>query len=96
MDGNRYPGLGKDRNSVTSLNITPTSSGPKTDNAAAEQLAMTNGNNSSGRDDDIGTDPIAAALRQLHDAVASEALPEEFLRLLDEIDTSIAANKAAN
>lgn len=40
-----------------------------------------------------GGDPIGAALKQLHDAVASEELPDDFLRLLDEIDTKIAANK---
>lgn len=45
-------------------------------------------------DDDISSDPIAAALKQMHDAVASEELPDDFLRLLDEIDTKIAAKKA--
>jgi hypothetical protein len=43
-----------------------------------------------------GNDPIAAALKQMHDAVAGEALPDDFLRLLDEIDTKIAANKVSN
>lgn len=47
-------------------------------------------------DEDIGHDPIAAALKQMHDAVASEELPGDFLRLLDEIDTKIAANKTAH
>ena len=40
-------------------------------------------------------DPVAAALKQMHDAVASEALPDEFLRILEEIDEKIAAAKAA-
>lgn len=38
-------------------------------------------------------DPISAALRQLHHEVASEPLPENFLRILDEIDAKIAARK---
>ena len=41
-------------------------------------------------------DPIAAALKQMHDAVASEDLPDDFLRLLDEIDSKIAEKKAAH
>ena len=45
---------------------------------------------------DIGNDPIAAALKQMHDAVASEELPDDFLRLLDEIDTKIAAKTEAH
>jgi hypothetical protein len=40
-------------------------------------------------------DPVAAALKQLHQAVASEALPDDFLRILDEIDAKIAATKPA-
>lgn len=38
-------------------------------------------------------DPVAAALKQMHEAVASEALPDDFLRLLEEIDAKIAAEK---
>ena len=38
-------------------------------------------------------DPVAAALKQLHQAVASEPLPEDFLRILDDIDAKIAAAK---
>ena len=45
---------------------------------------------------DIGNDPIAAALKQMHDAVTSEELPDDFLRLLDEIDTKIAAKNEAH
>lgn len=36
-------------------------------------------------------DPVSAALQQLHQAVASEDLPPDFLRLLDEIDAKLAA-----
>lgn len=35
---------------------------------------------------DLAFDPIAAALRQIHDHVAAEEIPEEFLRLLDRLD----------
>lgn len=44
----------------------------------------------------IGNDPIAAALKQMHDAVASEELPDDFLRLLDEIDDKIANKNEAH
>jgi hypothetical protein len=40
---------------------------------------------------DTAFDPVAAALRQLHQAVASEDLPEDFLRLLKAIDAKIEA-----
>lgn len=36
-------------------------------------------------------DPVSAALQQLHQDVASEELPEDFMRILDEIDAKIAA-----
>lgn len=38
-------------------------------------------------------DPVAAALQQLHQAVASEEVPADFARILDEIDAKIAATK---
>ena len=41
-------------------------------------------------------DPVSAALQQMHDAVANEPLPDDFLRLLDEIDAKIAANKTVS
>ena len=47
-------------------------------------------------DDVSGGDPIAAALKQMHDSVASEELPDDFLRLLGEIDDKIAAKKATH
>lgn len=36
-------------------------------------------------------DPVGAALRRLHDDVVAEPLPEEFLRLLGEIESKISA-----
>ncbi len=38
-------------------------------------------------------DPIAAALRQMHDGVENEPVPDDFLRLLDELDERIAAKE---
>ncbi len=38
----------------------------------------------------VAFDPIAAALRQMHDKVSQEAVPDDFLRLLDEIDERAA------
>jgi hypothetical protein len=34
----------------------------------------------------LAFDPIEAALRQIHDSIASEDIPEEFLRLLEQLD----------
>lgn len=44
---------------------------------------------------DTAFDPVSAALQQLHQVVASEELPEDFLRILEEIDAKIAAAKPA-
>jgi hypothetical protein len=35
-------------------------------------------------------DPISAALRQMHDGIAKEPVPDEFLALLDQLDERIA------
>jgi Anti-sigma factor NepR len=35
-------------------------------------------------------DPISAALRQMHEGVANEPVPAEFLLLLDQLDAKIA------
>lgn len=35
-------------------------------------------------------DPVAAALQQLHQVVASEELPEDFRKILDAIDARLA------
>ncbi len=40
---------------------------------------------------DTAFDPVSAALQQLHQAVASEEMPEDFLRILNDIDAKIAA-----
>ncbi len=35
-------------------------------------------------------DPISAALRQMHEGVAQEAVPDEFLKLLDQLDAKMS------
>ena len=42
---------------------------------------------------DSAFDPVSAALHQLHATVASEKLPDDFLRILEDIDAKIAAAK---
>jgi len=39
-------------------------------------------------------DPVSAALKQMHEAVASEPVPDDFMRILDEIDAKIATAKS--
>jgi hypothetical protein len=41
-------------------------------------------------------DPVSAALQQLHQVVSSEEVPDDFLRILGEIDAKIAAAKLAS
>ena len=38
-------------------------------------------------------DPVEAALKQMHQAVSTEKVPEDFLRILEDIDAKIAAAK---
>jgi Anti-sigma factor NepR len=81
---------------VTNLQTSLTLSGLETKHARVEQQAMAKASKPGNRDEDLGSDPIAAALKQMHDAVANEELPDDFLRLLDEIDTKIAAKNATH
>lgn len=39
-------------------------------------------------------DPIAAALKQMHEGVAKEPVPDEFLKLLDQLDERLAEKDA--
>ena len=41
----------------------------------------------------IAFDPVSAALQQLHRTIASEEVPADFLRILEEIDAKIEAAK---
>lgn len=85
-----------ERISVTSQQTSLTLIGQNGKDALAEQQAMVKAKKPYLQDDDAGDDPIGIALRQMHDAVASEALPDDFLRLLDEIDSKIATKNAPN
>lgn len=38
-------------------------------------------------------DSLTAALRQMHDSIASEPVPDDFLDLLDQIDAKMSASK---
>lgn len=80
---------------MTNLPTSTTLTGLFPKSALGALQAMAKPNTTSGYDAEFANDPVAAALKQMHDAVAGEALPDDFLRLLDEIDTKIAANKAA-
>jgi len=42
---------------------------------------------------DPAFDPVSAALQQLHQTVASEGIPDDFLRILADIDARIAGDK---
>jgi Anti-sigma factor NepR len=81
---------------VTNLETSPTLTGLGIKLALVEQQAMAKASKPVNQDEDIGSDPIAAALKQMHDAVASEDLPDDFLKLLDEIDSKIASKKSAH
>ena len=41
-------------------------------------------------------DPVSAALQQLYQAVSSEEMPDDFLRILGEIDAKLAAAKSSH
>jgi hypothetical protein len=43
--------------------------------------------------EDAPYDPLTAALRQMHDDIAGEPIPLEFLALLDQIDEKMSALK---
>ena len=44
-----------------------------------------------GEDMNSEFDHLTAALRQMHDSVANEAIPDDFLDLLDRIDAKMSA-----
>ena len=49
--------------------------------------------NAIGDDMDSEFDPLTAALRQMHDSVANEPIPDDFLSLLDMIAAKMSASK---
>ncbi|MEO6715779.1 MAG: NepR family anti-sigma factor [Novosphingobium sp.] len=87
------------RKLVTNFTISPTVPEPRrfgigTKHVLAEREVMATAKKPRNQVEVAGGDPIAAALRQMHDSVASEDLPDDFLRLLGEIDARIAVKKA--
>ena len=81
---------------MTNQQTSPTMIGLNSKQILAEQHAMAKAKKPQYQELDIGNDPIAAALKQMHDNVANEELPDDFLRLLDEIDNKIAKKTAAH
>jgi Anti-sigma factor NepR len=53
-----------------------------------EKMAEHNSERGSAK---LDGDPIAAALKKIHDSVADEPLPDDFLDLLEQIDRKISA-----
>lgn len=51
------------------------------------------GPQSSATNMDPNFDSLTAALRQMHDSIASEPIPDDFLDLLDQIDAKMSASK---
>lgn len=51
------------------------------------------GPNSIAANMDPNFDSLTAALRQMHDNIANEPIPEDFLDLLDQIDAKMSASK---
>lgn len=60
------------------------------------QLGNNKGGRKAGKTGDA-TDPefdsLTAALRQMHDSIANEPVPDDFLDLLDRIDAKMSASK---
>ncbi|WP_373476080.1 NepR family anti-sigma factor [Sphingorhabdus sp.] len=79
---------------MTNTQTSPTLNEPML--AEQKAMVMEKTDKPGNHDEDSAGDPIAAALRQMHDAVASEELPDDFLKLLDEIDMKIASKKASH
>lgn len=42
-------------------------------------------------DEEPEFDPLSAALRSMHDSIMNEAIPKDFLVLLDKIDAKMSA-----
>ena len=81
---------------MTNQQTSPTTNGLNAKQMLAEQHTMAKAKKPQYQELGIGNDPIAAALKQMHDAVANEELPDDFLRLLDEIDNKIANKNEAH
>jgi hypothetical protein len=66
---------------------------PSAWNDGGGQLGSDKGKRQAGEATDPEFDSLTAALRQMHDSIANEPVPDEFLDLLDQIDAKISASK---
>ena len=55
----------------------------KTQNSKGSKMANVN----------TAFDPVEAALKQMHHVVSTEEVPDDFMRILEDIDAKIAAAK---
>ena len=62
-------------------------------NDGGGQLGSNKGKRQAGEAMDPEFDSLTAALRQMHDSIANEPVPDDFLDLLDQIDAKISASK---
>lgn len=62
-------------------------------NDGGGQLGSNKGKQFAGEAIDPEFDSLTAALRQMHDSIANEPVPDDFLDLLDQIDAKISASK---
>jgi hypothetical protein len=62
-------------------------------NDGGGQLVNNKGKRHAGEAMDPEFDSLTAALRQMHDSIANEPVPDDFLDLLDQIDAKISASK---
>jgi hypothetical protein len=62
-------------------------------NDGGGQLAINKRKRKAGEEMDPEFDSLTAALRQMHDSIANEPVPDDFLDLLDQIDAKISASK---
>jgi hypothetical protein len=66
---------------------------PSAWNDGGGQLGSNTGKRRAGEAMDPEFDSLTAALRQMHDSIANEPVPDDFLDLLDQIDAKISASK---
>jgi hypothetical protein len=62
-------------------------------NDGGGQLGSNTGKRHGGEEMDPEFDSLTAALRQMHDSIVNEPVPDDFLDLLDQIDAKISASK---
>lgn len=66
---------------------------PSAWNDGGGKLGSNTGKRRGGEAMDPEFDSLTAALRQMHDSIVNEPVPDDFLDLLDQIDAKISASK---